>query len=60
MGNVNMYMYILYYTYYLQPQPAHAAIKLTNEIKTNTYYRKYKIVLRVLDRAVYCAGDQEK
>ena len=44
----------------LHPQPAHAAIKLTNEIKTNAYCRKYKIVLRVSDKTIYRAGDQEK
>ena len=41
------------------PKPAHAAIKLTDAIKTITYCRKYKIVLRVLDKTIYCAGDQE-
>ena len=43
----------------LYAQPVHAAIKLADEIKTITYCRKYKIVLRVLDKTIYCAGDQE-
>ena len=38
----------------------HAAIELTDEIKTNTYCRKHKIVLRVLGKIIDCAGNQEK